>query len=522
MRIRTRFFLTFLVLAGLGFLPLTRSITEDLGPRYLAAMEESMVDMSTVLSSFLETRAQEGALDTSDLRAIFEIANRKEFSAKIYELTKDTFGLRVYVTDAKGIVLYDSADPTNEGKDFSRFNDVVLTLRGEYGARTTPHYRDDPEGATLYVASPVRIHGEIAGVLTLCKPAKSVSLFLATARRQIIGAGLLAALAVIVLGAAVSSWITNPIGLLTRYAIAVRDGRRAAPPHLGRSEIGRLGTAFEEMKERLEGKQYAENYVQALTHEMKSPLSAIRGAAELLGEEMPADQRARFLDNIRNESARIQDLVDRLLQLSALENRKELRDVEDLDLADLVHEVVESMEPVLCAARQSVQVTAGDASAAADDVAADDLGADVRGERVHAVGVHASACGDPVRVRGERFLVRQALANLLKNAAEFSPEGGNICVSVTLRDSLAEVRVRDEGPGVPDYALDKVFDRFYSLRRPGTGKKSSGLGLTFAREAARLHGGEVRLENAEGSGALVVLTLPCLPPTAGPAGAAIH
>ena len=481
MRIRARLFLTFLILAGLGFFLLIRSITEELGPRYLAAMEESMVDMATVLSSFLETRAKDGSLDISDLRTVFETANRKEFSARIYEMTKERLGMRVYVTDRRGIVIFDSEGGKDEGKNYSRWNDVILTLRGQYGARTTPHFSKDPEGATLYVASPVRARGETVGVLTIAKPSRSVSLFLATARRQIIGAGILAALGVIILGVAVSFWITKPIDLLTRYAIAVRDGRRVSPPLLGRSEIGELGTAFEEMKEKLEGKQYVENYVQTLTHEMKSPLSAIRGAAELLGEDMPPEQSARFLDNIRAESSRIQDLVDRLLQLSSLETRKGLREEEEINLVDLARDVVESMEPVLCAAQASVLIRDGEAAL----------------------------------VRGERFLLRQALANLLQNAVEFSPPGGKIHISIEKREPFFEVRIRDEGPGVPDYALDKVFDRFYSLRRPSTGKKSSGLGLPFAREAALLHGGEVRLENAPEGGALAVLSLTSLSPKPG-------
>jgi two-component system, OmpR family, sensor histidine kinase CreC len=129
-RIRARLFLTFLVLVGLGFLLLTRSITLGFGPRYLAAVEESMVDMATVLSAFLETRTAEKPLGTNDLRAVLEDAKRKEFSAKIYEMTKKRLGIRVYVTDRRGIVVFDSDNGRNEGKNYSRWNDVMRTLRG--------------------------------------------------------------------------------------------------------------------------------------------------------------------------------------------------------------------------------------------------------------------------------------------------------------------------------------------------------------------------------------------------------
>ncbi len=462
------------LLAGFGLFILVHWVSDELGPRYLATMEESMVDMAAVLASHLETQAGERDLDVHGLRAAFEKANRKEFSAKIYELDKKRLNMRVYVTDARGIVIFDSDGGKDEGRDYSRWNDVLLTLRGEYGARTVPSFSADPDGAVLYVASPVKAGGEIVGVLTVCKPAKSVSLFLATARGQVAAAGFLAALAVVLLGFALSFWITRPIDRLTRYALAVRDDRRAAAPELGANEIGELGAAFVEMKDELEGKQYVENYIQTLTHEMKSPLSAIRGAAELLHEDMPPEQRNRFLENIRAESERIRDFIDRLLQLSVLEKRTELEDVEEIDLERMIHEIAESMEPSLDAKNVSISIEAKTSAT----------------------------------VRGERFLLRQAIANLLQNAADFSPEGGGINVVAERREDRVTVEIRDEGPGVPDYARGKVFDRFYSLSRPSDGKKSTGLGLAFVREAALLHGGEATLENAPDGGALAILTLP--------------
>ena len=477
MKTRTRLFAAFLALAGVGFYALVDWIRDDLVPRYLAVMEETMVDTAEVLSAFLANQMEQGRIPVDGLRQVFGAADARRFSARIYELTKTRTNLRVYVTDKAGIVVFDSDNGRDEGKDYSRWNDVVRTFRGEYGARTTHMVPGDPSTAILYVASPIVADGQTAGVLTVCKPAASVALFLDTARRDIAFAGVVAAAAVMMLGMIVSLWITRPIEKLTKYAQAVRDGKRAAAPRLGRSEIGELGAAFEEMRTALEGRQYVENYVQTLTHEMKAPLCAIRGAAELLEEDMPPDQRRQFLANLRSESERIQDLIDRMLQLSALENRKELRDVEEIDLAALADEVVEDMKPVFSGKRIDVSVLAH----------------------------------NPVVVRGERFLIRQAAANLLQNAIDFSNEGGRIAVSVENRGDFVEMVIVDSGPGVPNYARDKVFDRFYSLRRPDTGKKSSGLGLAFAREAAELHGGRVSLDNRPEGGAKARLLLPVRP-----------
>jgi two-component system sensor histidine kinase CreC len=479
MKIRTRLFVMLLLVTGLGFYKLVDWMIEDLRPRYLETMEESMNDTALLLASFLEAEASAESIRIDGLREAFDRALRRSFTARIYQGVKTRLDLMVYVTDREGIVIFDADGGKAEGQDYSRWNDVHKTLRGEYGARSSRRDPDDAASSVLYVAAPVRINGEIAGVLTVSKPADSITQFWLSARRKLVLAGMLAAAAVAGLGMLFSSWITWPIRRLTDYAHAVRDGRRVALPALGHSEIGALGRAFEQMRDALEGRDYAEHYVQTLTHEMKSPLSAIKGAVELLQEpEMPAERRQHFLDNIGRESARLQDLVERLLQLAALEKRKSLSDIEPVDLPVLVGEVIASLQPALSA----------------------------KGLAVRCSGTQA------VTVHGERFLLRQALANILQNALEFSPPGGTIDLDVRLDGEGAgrtvEIVVQDEGPGIPDYALDKVFERFYSLMRPDTGRKSSGIGLTFVHEVAVLHGGRVSAANRPQGGACIVLVLP--------------
>ena len=109
---------------------------------------------------------------------------------------------------------------------------------------------------------------------------------------------------------------------------------------------------------------------------------------------------------------------------------------------------------------------------------------------------------------GDPFLLQQALGNLLDNAIEFSPEDGEIVVAVTADPSHIAISVRDQGQGAPDYALEHMFERFYSLPRPATGRKSTGLGLAFVREVARLHGGSADFSNRPEGGALARIHLP--------------
>lgn len=464
MKIRTRLSLAFLLLGSASIYWLVDWVVEDLRSRYLAAMEEAMVDTATILASVVESQMKDGTIATAALRDVLTAANRKSLKATIYEYTKTRVNVRVYVTDREGLVLFDSSDGRDEGKNFARWNDVARTLRGDYGARATHLIPDVPQSAILYVAAPLKYKEEIVGVLSVGKPSASVGIFLETARHDIVLAGFSVAVAVVLLGLAVSRWVSWPIERLTRYAESVRDGKPAPLPPLGNDEIGRLGTTFEEMRKSLEGKQYVEDYVQTLTHQLKSPVSAIRGAVELMSEEMPPGERQRFLTNLRSESGRMQALLDRMLHLAALENRQELRNLEFFDLAELVR------------------------------------------ERVDASGAGTLHAPETFPVRGERFLVEQAIVNLLQNARDFTGPSGEIKVALRRDAFHAILEVHNVGPAIPDYALERIFERFYSLPRPDTGKKSTGLGLPFARRVALLHGGDVSLRN-EGEGVLARLRI---------------
>ncbi|MBT3296002.1 MAG: two-component system sensor histidine kinase CreC [Verrucomicrobia bacterium] len=476
MKIRTRLFLVFFILVGLGFYQLVNVIVSGLRPRYLATMEESMVETATMLSALVASQLGEsGDLPTADLAAMLALADHWNVVARIYEIDKTRLNVRVYVTDAAGIVVYDSDGGRDVGADYSQWNDVYLTLKGRYGARATRAVLDDPTSSILHVAAPIMQGERIAGVLAVAKPAGSVEPFRETARRRIIRYGILMGVLVIVLGMGISLWITSPIEKLTAYANAIRDGKRPAPPPIGRSEVGRLAESFEQMRDALEGKQYVERYVETLTHEMKSPLSVIRGAAELMEEEMPVEQRLRFIRNIRSETERIQTLIDRLLLLSALERRKGLQDAEPIDMPALVNDVVDGMAP-------QVEARHLDISSTLDDVPP---------------------------VKGERFLLRQAIANLLQNAIDFTPPNGHIRVTLALDNSAVRLTIHNSGPGIPDFATDRIFERFYSLARTDTGRKSSGIGLTLVKEVADLHSGTISITNStEGVTATFTLAPP--------------
>jgi two-component system sensor histidine kinase CreC len=472
-KITWRILFGFLFCTTAGFYFLVHWLLGDLRPRYLEAVEETLVDASQLLASQVEADSRNGQIQTTRLKKAFDGVYKKNFEARIYDLTKTHVALRVYITDAKGIVLFDSKGQ-DLGKDYSHWNDVLLTLQGKYGARSTRVDPEDPSSNILYVASPIVLNGKIAGVLTVAKTTDAIGLFVENTRRKVFLTCLTVFFSILFLTALVSFWVAQPIRKLTEYAKAVGGGNRMPLPQLGRNEMGDLGRAFEDMRQALEGKKYVEQYVQLLTHEVKGPLSAIRGAAELLEEKMPPAERKKFLKNILSESARLKDLVDRMLLLSSLENRREGIKSETLDIQKLAEDVLESFQARLKSGKLSAKnrVPAG------------------------------------MKVKGDPFLLRQALSNLVENAVEFSPPGGSVTLSAEKAEGSLVLRVEDQGPGVPSFALDRVFEKFYSLQRPHTGRKSSGLGLSLVKEVASLHGGGAKLENRPEGGARAILILP--------------
>ena len=473
MSLRLRLLVLLLAIYGVGGFLLTRWALDQVRPRYLESMEESLVDTSVLLASVLETQSAAGRVNGEVLRQAFAESARHEFEARIFSLRKTAVDLRVYVTDDRGRVVFDSAG-RSEGQDFSRWNDVHRTLLGQYGARSTRDIAANDETQVIYVAAPVRLDGRIAGVLSVGKPTHGINALVAVAKRRILLGAVFGGVILLFVLLLAASWVIAPLERLTAYARAVRDRRPAAQPQLPGRTLHDLGTAFEEMRDALEGRQQVERYTQALAHEVKAPLAAIRGAAELLGEEMPGEQRSKFLGNIRSEAARIQQIVDRLLEMSTLEARKTLDRTERIEASGLLAEAAEGLRPAFEAGRVALAVSGG------------------RG----------------VWLRGERGLLREALVNLLQNALDFVPTGGAVTLCANEAPARVELVVEDTGPGVPDYALTRAFERFYSLPRPRSGRKSTGLGLSLVREIAHLHGGVAELANRPEGGARATLWLP--------------
>lgn len=474
MTLTARILIVFFVIGGLSLYFFLDRILVRIERQYLEAAEEPMVDAANLLAAMAAGEMHKLAMPDWDA-AVAEALKRNP-QAQIYSKFKDRVEMDFYITDQNGIVLYDSSGMHPVGASYTSFLDVFHTLQGRYGARSSRENEYDDLSSIMYVGAPIINDGRIIGVLTVYKPQRSLHEFIGETRRVLQGFALVAMGAIVVGGILASRWITSPVRALTGYIESVAAGQKPRRPRFASRSMDSLANAFEEMRDVVAGRNAIEEYVQTLTHEMKSPVAAIRGAAELLEEPMPDEQRNKFLGNIRVETERLANLTERLLLLSAVESCKELESVTKLDVSGLLDTIV------------------ADARIAIEN---------------KQIIIHVDVEQD-VSVTGEGHLLELALANLLHNALDFAPIGSMIKIRASTSDGNAIIEIEDQGPGIPDYARERVFERFYSLSRPDSGQKSTGLGLCFVRETVLLHDGHVELlPVAKGSGTIARIVIPC-------------
>jgi len=222
--------------------------------------------------------------------------------------------------------------------------------------------------------------------------------------------------------------------------------------------------------------QIRRDFVANVSHELRTPLTAIRGYVEALSEDdTSSEDRGRFLEIIGRHTQRMERLVKDLLRLARLDAGQETLDVIPCDTHNLTDTVLSDVAQAAEERNQRVEVTIGP-------------GADI--------------------IRVDPAKLHDALRNLVANAITYSPERSRIGIDVTSDHGRVTIAVSDEGPGIPEEDLTRVFERFYRVdkaraRDPG----GTGLGLAIVKHLVELHGGGVRVENRPEGGARFLITI---------------
>ncbi|HEV8634347.1 MAG TPA: ATP-binding protein [Chloroflexota bacterium] len=346
-------------------------------------------------------------------------------------------------------------------------------LEGERATLTVP-VRDRPPLRVQY--EPIVARGAVVGVLQVAESLGPLDVTATRVERLLlVGGGLTISLAALV------SWVVvgralQPIAAITRSARQIRataDVGRRVPTGATRDEVGLLAETINEMLASIERTIVVQReFLADSSHELRSPLTVIRGNLDL-ARRAPDDQsRAECLREAEAEAARMGKIVDDLLLLAR-------------------------PDAELTMARQPV-----DLGALVQDIE--------RRARVVANGVLlAVGRADPATVEGDPDRLRQAVSNLVDNAIRHTPSGGRVTLSAIREGGEVRVAVQDTGVGIAPEHLPRLFERFYRVDKARSrADGGSGLGLAIVKYVAEAHGGRVGVESAPGKGSTFTITLP--------------
>jgi signal transduction histidine kinase len=327
----------------------------------------------------------------------------------------------------------------------------------------------------VYFASPITYEGSTIGILEIISPMSLIEkLITGVSKIVLIGAGAFTIIMTLLI-VYIAGKMTKPINKLARAATKFA-GRDFTPVEIkGSDEISQLSESFNNMGVQLQDYiQRQKQFVSNVSHELKTPLTAIKGYSEYLKDEVGDRQDLqRAIYHLNNEATRLGKLVDEVLTLSRMDNSSESFNFQEIDLSELVKDSVEKMQ--------------------------------LRAEKYHIKT--RSEIQENIYIKGDKEKLLQVFINLLDNAIKFSPPQSIVEVTLKKEDNKALLRIRDYGIGIPKEAASKIFERFYRAEN-AEGIVGTGLGLSIAKHIIDGHKGDIELNPLIEGGTEAIIKLP--------------
>jgi two-component system sensor histidine kinase ChvG len=296
----------------------------------------------------------------------------------------------------------------------------------------------------------------------------------------------LVALVILIFSIFLNKYILKPIRSLVLYTKAIKDKNVKIDKHekyfLRKDEVGQLSRSLNEMTEDLYKRiNVAETFSSDLAHEIRNPLTSLKGASEVLENTSDNEKRKKLIKVISHDVERIERLItdySQMLKDEAVLSREKMIKI---DLSNVVNSVVEDFNSDLLNSNKNIKINIDSSN--------------LNGSKLNVLGVESK--------------LEQIVANLLDNAVSFSPSNSKILVTSDIKNGNIELVIEDEGPGFNENNIDKVFNRFYS-NRPEKFGEHSGLGLNIVKNIIELHGGSIIASNQSGgkNGARIQVLLP--------------
>lgn len=381
---------------------------------------------------------------------------------------------RVIITDENAKVLYDTAQFDPGMGRYAMLSEICRALSGEIVCYSVY----DGEAFMTREAMPIRSGGTTVGAVYLYDYDAGQAELIASIQKRLRGVSLLVSAAAIVLMFIFSRALTLRITELVKATRIVSEGDYDHRiPVSGHDELSELGVEFNSLTARLkETEELRRRFVSDASHELKTPLASIRLLSESIvnSGDMPVDTMRDFVTDIESEAERLQRTTEKLLSLSRIDSGASLAR-ERVDLRRVAEKTLRLLHPL--AKENHVSITT--------ELARDCF------------------------VYGNEDLLYRVIFNLAENAVKYNRPGGTVSILLRREGSAIVLTVEDTGIGIPEEDLPHIFTRFYRVDKArSTEAGGSGLGLSIAHDAVKLHGGDIRVERRPEGGTRFIVRLP--------------
>jgi two-component system phosphate regulon sensor histidine kinase PhoR len=392
---------------------------------------------------------------------------------------------RITVINSEGRVIGESAMAMEQMDDHKDRLEVKRAI--QEGIGESKRFSDTLSYNMKYVAVSVKEDNSLIAIIRLAMPLKEMESQFRIIYKVVMTGGLIAIVFVLITGFFLSRNLINPISEIKEAAQSMAQGDFSKRISLnGDDELGILARSLNSMADKLQLRlndmkkldNMRSDFVANVSHELKTPLTSIKGFIETLegGALDDRENAIRFLAIIKKHAEGLSNITDDLLKLSELETGKDRIERADFNLKNLVAEVVHRYDNVL--AEKSFKL-------------------------------EQEFNGNDFQIKADRLKVEHILVNLLDNSMKYTGEGGSIKIFLFGQPDYFEISVEDNGIGIPDEHIDRIFERFYRVDMARSRKLGgTGLGLSIVKHAVLLHGGNVQIESRECKGTKVTVTLP--------------
>ena len=451
------------------------------GLSYIAVIAAVLLLLNTyplLVSEDLVFRSKETTMQGSVSVMVYSLSgldklNPENVSAAM-AVVEETGLSRVLVTDSAGLVLYDTRETLGAVGKYTFYSEIVQALEG-YDALSCA-YRDGAFRSRA--ASPVLYQNRIIGSVYAYEYDTEQAALLEGLQSNLLKLSGIIALSVVVLSFILSRMLTRKIGLLLTGIRKVREGAYEHRTHIpGRDEIAQIGEEFNSLTDRLQTTEtLRRRFVSDASHELKTPLAAIRLLTDsiLQTDNMDMETVRDFVTDIGSEAERLSRITEDLLRLTRLDSNQ-MDQPEVVEVVPVLEQVMRMMS--LLAQEKDTELTCQ----AAEDC----------------------------RVLATRGEVHQVIYNLVDNAVKYSGSHGQVHVTLAREAGQVVLTVADNGPGIPEEDLPRVFERFYRVDKARSrAAGGTGLGLPIVQDTVMKRGGTVSAANRPEGGAVFTVRWP--------------